>query len=201
MSISLKQVQKSSVQLFSPEEVEQAIKLLGSDISNDIGDKNPIILCVVIGGIYVTGKLLEHLKFPLRLNYIHATRYHGNTCGTEIKWKSKPTVDLNGEHILIIDDVLDGGITLEAISQYCLNQGAKSIKTAVLLDKPNNRHAQGLPHADFVGLETGNHYVYGCGLDFNNYLRNEPGIYAIHPEVLAEIEKKNAPLNEAELIA
>jgi len=89
---------------------------------------------------------------------------------------------LKDRAVLIVDDILDGGLTLSAIVDYCRAQGARSVLTAVLVDKLNARLPDGLHSADFCGLHVDNHYVFGYGMDYKGYLRNAPGIYMVAPE-------------------
>ena len=183
------EIREQSIELFSAKQVDAAIVQMGHEITQDFKDKQPLILCVVVGGIYVTGQLMPHLKFTLRMNYIHASRYQGGTLGHTLSWKAKPTTPLEGQHILLVDDILDEGITLAKVKAYCLEKGAASVKSAVLIDKKPCRHPQGLVQADYTGLQTDDHYLFGCGLDCHEYLRNEPAIYAIPPKVLANLRK------------
>ena len=94
----------------------------------------------------------------------------------------KPSLDLNGRTVLIVDDILDGGVTLAAILAEVKLMGAAHVFTAVLVDKHHKRVENGLKHADFVGLEVDDHYIFGYGMDYNEYLRNAPGIFVVAPE-------------------
>lgn len=168
--------------IYSKSEVEAALDKMALEIHNVLADKNPIFLCVVIGGIVPMGNLLPRLDFPLEVDYIHATRYQRKTTGKELTWKVTPQCSLKDRIVLIVDDILDGGITLAEIVDYCHAQGAAEVLTAVLVDKNNARLPEGIPHADFSGLQVDNHYVFGYGMDYKGYLRNAPGIYMIAPE-------------------
>jgi hypoxanthine phosphoribosyltransferase len=128
------------------------------------------------GGVVLTGKLLTRLNFPLTLDAINASRYRNQTRGGEINWIQKPRTDLKNRTVLIVDDILDEGITLRAIYEYCREQGASSIYSAVLINK-NLNHTKPI-RADFVGLEAENRYIFGYGMDYKGYLRNAAGIYA-----------------------
>jgi hypoxanthine phosphoribosyltransferase len=113
---------------------------------------------------------------PLNVDAINASRYRNQTAGGAIEWVLKPRLPLQGRTILIIDDVLDEGITLAAIHQFCMDEGAETVYSAVLVDKDLGR---GKPiSADFVGLHVANRYIFGYGMDYKGYLRNAPGIYA-----------------------
>jgi hypoxanthine phosphoribosyltransferase len=84
--------------------------------------------------------------------------------------------------VLVVDDILDGGITLAAILEEVRALGAEAVYSAVLVDKYQKRVENGLKHADFVGLEIEDHYIFGYGMDYNEYLRNAPGIFVVAPE-------------------
>ncbi len=162
--------------LCSPDEVEQAIARLAETITGDLAEANPVLLCVLNGGIIVTGKLLPQLPFLLELDTVHATRYRGKTQGDQLDWLQKPSTPLKGRHVLLLDDVLDEGVTLAAIQAFCREEGALSVKIAVLVDKqlPQPKPCR----ADYVGLTAPNRYIFGYGMDYKGYLRNAPGIFA-----------------------
>lgn len=168
--------------IYTKAEVEIALDKLAKEISDKLADSNPVFLCVVIGGIVPLGNLLPRLDFPLEVDYIHVTRYRGTTTGGEIFWKVTPSASLKNRTVIVVDDILDEGHTLAAIIKYCETEGAKKIYSAVLVDKKKPRDVTGLQTADFIGLEIEDRYVFGYGLDYNEYLRNAPGIYAVAPE-------------------
>lgn len=158
-------------------QVEQALDTMAQDITATLQDSNPLVLCVLNGGLIVTSELLLRLPFPLNYDYIHATRYRGETRGGELNWIAKSSYSLRDRHILIIDDILDEGLTLAALVQYCKGEGAASVYTAVLVNKLHERKVD--LQADFVGLDVEDRYVFGYGMDYKGYLRNVPGIYAV----------------------
>lgn len=178
----IKKVYEDATLLFTHNEVEAALDRMAIDIEKELGDKNPVLLCVMIGGLVPMGNLLPRLDFPLEVDYVHATRYRGKTRGGELVWKAKPSIELKGRNVLIVDDILDGGITLAGIMEAIKEMGAESVRTAVLVDKYQKRVEGGLSHADFVGLRIEDHYIFGYGMDYKEYLRNAPGIYVVSPE-------------------
>jgi len=178
----IKKVFELSTCLYSNNEVEAALDRMARQIHSQLEDKNPVLLCVMIGGLIPMGHLLTRLDFPLELDYVHATRYQGETSGGEIIWKVKPSRSLSGRTVLVVDDILDGGITLSAILEEVKAMGAEEVYSAVLVDKRHKRVAGGLDKADFVGLEVDDHYVFGYGMDYREYLRNAPGIYMVSSE-------------------
>ncbi len=164
-------------ELHSEQAVEDALDRIAGEISQRLADKDPIVLCIMNGGLIAAGKLLPKLNFPLRVDYLHATRYHGQTSAGELHWIKRNHQDLKDQHVLIIDDILDEGITLKAIVEFCNELGAGSITTAVVVEKLHDR-SNGFK-ADFVGLEVEDRYVFGYGMDYKGYLRNAPGIFAV----------------------
>lgn len=179
---NIQEVYAKATCLHTKKEIEAEIDRLALEIHQKLADKNPLFLCVMIGGLVLTGNLLPRLDFPLELDYVHASRYRGATSGGELEWKMHPTHKVKDRTILIIDDILDGGITLAEIVKHCKNQGATEVQTAVLLDKREARLAGGLPSADFTGLVIPDGYVFGYGMDYKEYLRNAPGIFVVAPE-------------------
>lgn len=174
----IQSVQENAQLLYSVDEVEHALEKMAHEITSVFADRNPIVLCMMIGGMITAGKLITLLNFPLQIEYIHATRYHGKTHGKKLQWIRKPPQSLHDRSVLLIDDILDHGITLIETIQACQNQNAKYIKTAVLIDK-QIAHERALKHADFTGLVVPDRYIFGYGLDYKTYLRNAQGIYAV----------------------
>ncbi len=170
--------------LHSKQEVEAALDRMAAEMNASLAETNPIFLCVVIGGIIPLGNLLPRLDFPLSVDYVHATRYGSSTKGGKLEWRVKPTHKLKDRTIVIVDDILDGGITLAAIVKHCREHEARHVYTAVLVDKETRRMPEGHQKADYTGLTVEDSYVFGYGMDYNEYLRNAPGIYAISPEHL-----------------
>jgi hypoxanthine phosphoribosyltransferase len=163
--------------IHSNEAVQAAICKLSHEISVQLENNCPIVICVMGGGIVFAGQLITQLKFPLELDYVHASRYQNKTVGNALVWQSLPKLDLNNRTVLLVDDILDEGITLLAIKEKCLSLGAKTVLSAVLVEKklPNVKPFK----ADFVGLEVPNLYVFGFGMDAYGWWRNLPAIYAL----------------------
>ncbi len=168
--------------LHTKQQVEKAFDYLAATISDRLADSNPIFLCVVLGGIIPLGNLLPRLDFPLEIDYVHATRYQNDIVGKNLIWKARPSITLKNRTVVVVDDVLDGGVTLKNILDFCHQQQAKAVYSAVLVEKTGARLPEGLIHADFTGLSVDNHYVFGYGMDYKGYLRNAPGIYQVAPE-------------------
>ncbi len=180
MSLSPEEVRKvyaEADRIYSLEQVEAAIDQMAAQISRRFAALDPLILCVMNGGLIPAGRLLTRLDFPLQLDYIHATRYRGETYGGELEWIKHHSTPLLERHVLIVDDILDEGYTLDAIVKACAKEGPAELASAVLTRKT---HQRGVGfQADFVGLDAPDRYVFGYGMDYKGYLRNAPGIFAV----------------------
>jgi hypoxanthine phosphoribosyltransferase len=164
-------------QLYTQQELEQALDRLAQQISERLAGTNPLLLCVLNGALIPMGHLLTRLDFPLRQDYIHASRYRGDTRGAELEWKGRPGTSLAGQTVMLVDDILDEGVTLATLVSYCRGAGAKEVYSVVLVEKRHDR-SNGF-QADFVGLQVPDRYVFGFGMDYKEYWRNLPGIYAV----------------------
>lgn len=168
----------SATLIYSQAQVEAAVDEMAKAIEAKLDSDNPLLLCVMSGGLVVTAALMLRMPSVLTLDYIHATRYQNKTVGQQLDWVVKPRESLQNREVLIVDDILDEGITLSEIVKFCQTQGATRVLTAVLLDKKHNRKS-GAIKADFNALTVADRYVFGYGMDYAGYLRNAPGIYAV----------------------
>lgn len=158
--------------------IRKAYDRLAEQISADYAGKHPLVLCVMIGGVHATSEITCRLKIPLQIDYLHATRYRGATSGGELHWKAHPDISVKNRDVLVIDDILDEGHTLAAILKALREQGAASVKSAVLAEKIHDRKAPEIK-ADYVGVTVEDRYVFGCGMDYKSYWRQLPAIYAV----------------------
>lgn len=159
------------------EEVEEALDRLAAEITKTLAEKEPLVLTVMGGAVVFAGRLLPRLRFPLECDFLHATRYRESLSGAAIHWRVEPEKSVAGRTVLVLDDILDEGITLAAIRERLLAQGAAECRLAVLAEKETGRPKPIV--ADFVGLTVPNRYVFGCGMDVKGYWRNLPGIHAV----------------------
>lgn len=165
--------------LFDRPSVEAAIGQMAQALNRDLAERNPLLLCVMNGGLILSGQLLPLLNFPLQVSYLHATRYGSQTQGGELLWKAKPESSLADRDVLILDDILDEGRTLGGIVDFCQRAGASQVRVAVLLEKNHQRKDRPELRADYVGLTCPDRFVFGYGMDYQGYWRNAPGIYAV----------------------
>lgn len=163
--------------LYTRSAVEAALDDMAAAIAGEIAGSNPLLVCILNGGLVPFSRLLTQLAFPLQTDYIHATRYGAALTGGDLHWIAGPAMSPEGRVVVLIDDILDEGLTLAAIETRYRAQGAKAIYKAVLVNKLRQRSTPIV--ADFVGLSVPDRYVFGYGMDYKGYLRNAPGIYAV----------------------
>jgi len=162
--------------LYPAKEVEAVLDRMASQITQKLAGTDPILVCVMTGGIVPFGKLLPKLQFPFQIDYVHATRYGRALHGGQLKWHVTPMQNPEGRIVLLIDDILDEGATLAGIEARYRSDKAREVYKAVLVIK--NRKRTHDVKVEFSGLEVPNRYVFGYGMDYKGYLRNAPGIYA-----------------------
>jgi hypoxanthine phosphoribosyltransferase len=165
--------------LVTASEVSAAIDRMAAEITSQLKESNPVLLCIMNGGLIFAGQLLTRLLFPLEVDYVHATRYGHEINGSRLNWTVRPQLDLHGRAVLLLDDILDEGVTLAAIADYCRQQGATKVLMAALIEKLHLRKVTPGMRADFSGIEVGDRFLFGYGLDYKGYWRNAPGIYAV----------------------
>jgi len=163
--------------LYTESQVEAALDAMAASIGQRLSDANPVVVCLMNGGVVPFGRLLTRLQFPLQVDYVHATRYGARLRGGELEWIAGPFMPAVGRTVLLVDDILDEGTTLAAIEARYRADGAKDIFKAVLTRKDRLRKIS--INVDFVGLDIPDRYVFGYGMDYKGYLRNVPGIYAV----------------------
>lgn len=149
---------------------------MAAAIVRELAHKDPLLVCVLTGGVVPFGKLLPRLQFPFQIDYVHATRYGHRLRGEGLEWISGPHKDPRGRVVLLVDDILDEGATLAAIEARYRRDGAAAVYKAVLVVKDRARTHD--VQVEFPGLHVPDRYVFGYGMDYKGYLRNAPGIYA-----------------------
>jgi len=172
------EIHQSADLLFDSQAVDQGIAELAAKVAKDCEKGFPLVLCVMNGGLYLTGQLLRHWDFPMTVDYVHATRYRLATLGKDVLWKAYPQNEIKGRHVIIVDDIFDQGYTLEEVKSYCLKHGAVKCSSVFLIRKTHDRKTANI-QPDYVGLECGDCYVYGVGMDLNGYFRNLSSIHFV----------------------
>ncbi len=168
--------------LYGRTRIEAAITRMGTELDPLLNGEQAIFISVMQGAVVFAGALALAIHSPLEFDYVHATRYQGNTTGGELQWRRPPQIPMAGRTIILADDILDEGHTLVAIRAWCLAHGARRVLIAVLCVKRHDRCVPGL-HADSFGVEVPDRYVFGYGMDFQKQGRNLPAIYALPGEI------------------
>ena len=161
-------INRSSV-LYSEAEIKNAINHIAYQVNQSIA---------MNGALIFAGQLLPQIKKNIQYQYIHATRYENSLTGDSIRWLVMPPKDIENRTVLILDDILDEGITLNEMVSLCRTMNAKEIYTAVLFDKELEKNKSHL--SDFTGLKVPNRFVFGYGLDCKGLGRNLPHLYALN---------------------
>ena len=167
---------KDATTLLENNQIQAGLKDLANKLNQIYQDDKPLFLCVVNGAIVFTGQLLPMLTFPMMLDYVHVSRYKNNEAG-DLVWKHYPSKEVKGRNVVVLDDVLDSGITISAIKDWCLSQGANKVETVVLLEKEIPRDKTVIQNANHAAFKIGKEFVYGFGLDNDEYWRNTKDIH------------------------
>ena len=172
--------QKSTI-LFTKSQIDEVIVRLSSEIVADFKyndeEQVPIFLTVMNGGLFFCSTLLKQIREPIMVDYIHASRYGNETFGsTHITWYRQPRAEeLKGRDVYIVDDILDEGHTLAEIKRFIISIGARSCKLVALIDKNISKTKP--VQADYVGLTSPNHFLFGCGMDIHGMYRQLTEVY------------------------
>jgi hypoxanthine phosphoribosyltransferase len=166
-------------EIVSAASVQFAIDQVALRLTVALSAENPVLLCVMNGGLPYAGELLKRLAFPLEMSYLHVGRYGNATRGDQLTWHARPTIELGGRHVVLIDDIFDQGYTLAALAAWVVEAGARAVTTTVLVDKLLES-ARGVDiNVDFAALRCPDRYLFGCGMDYRGYWRNLAAIYAL----------------------
>ncbi len=173
-----RKVLENSTVIADRQEVDAAVEQIATEINAHYGDRSIILLVVMTGAIMPAAWIAARLEMPLQMDFIHATRYSGQTEGGEIEFRVPPRLNLQNQDVLIVDDIYDIGLTLQMIEHYCEARGARSVNSAVLIRKIHNRETTGELPA-FIGMEVEDKYVFGCGMDVYEHWRHLDEIRAL----------------------
>jgi hypoxanthine phosphoribosyltransferase len=163
--------------LHEREEIDIVIAEMANRIDAVLDGERPVFLTVMNGALIFAGQLALAIRTDLEFDYVHATRYRGETTGSELHWLREPQVSLVDRVVLLVDDILEEGHTLKAVRDDCYQRGAKKVLIVSLCTKRHDRLAEGIT-ADFHGIELPDRYVFGFGMDYHEQGRNLPAIYA-----------------------
>ena len=164
--------------LVSDAEIRAAIARLAGELNARFADESEavVVLTVMNGALVFAGQLIPQLRFPIVCDYLHPTRYDEQNSAGEVVWKAKPSTSLVGRTVIVLDDILDQGVTAAAIKSFCEQGGARHISFAMMVAKPSFCRKIAFD-ADFIGLPIPDEFVFGMGMDYSGLYRNLPAIY------------------------
>lgn len=168
--------------LISETEIKDRVKQLGEQISKDYEGKNPVIICILRGGIVFLSDLMRSISTHVQLDFMSLSSYGNSTKSSGVvQIKKDIDVDISNRDVIIVEDIVDSGLTLNYLNEYFKHHNSSSIRICTLLDKPN-AHKIDLA-IDYIGFEVGNEFVVGYGLDYAQKYRNIPYIGILKKEI------------------
>jgi len=173
------EVRREGFQIASEADVSAALQRMASEATAVLAHENPIVLAVMQGGAFTAVELCRRFDFPHEFDFIHVTRYEQSLTGGELSWRAFPNLELSGRMVLLVDDILDQGVTLAALYQELIRSGVSQLYSAVLVSKNLERSGKRI-NVDFVGMEVEDAYVFGCGMDYKGYWRGLRELYSVN---------------------
>lgn len=169
---------------FSADELKAKVKELGEQITKDYEGKNPLIVGVLKGSFVFMADLSRCIDTYCDIDFMAVSSYGSGTTTTgAVKIRKDLSYDVEGRHVIIIEDILDSGVTLSYLRQYICNRHPASVSICTLLDKPARRKAD--ISADYIGFVCPDEFIVGYGLDYAERYRNLPYIGVLKPEIYA----------------
>ena len=169
--------------LLSEEQLQNRIRELGEILTAEYADKNPVIVGVLKGVVVFYADMIRQIKVPCQMDFMWLSSYSGANSTGKMLVRQDVTADIQGRHVLILEDIFDTGNSLEFTVNHLKEKHPASIKICTLLDKPERRREGVTLQADYVGFTIPNAFVVGYGLDYNEKYRNLPYVGILKPEV------------------
>ncbi|NLY43778.1 MAG: hypoxanthine phosphoribosyltransferase [Clostridiaceae bacterium] len=168
--------------LITREQLQQKTKELGEIISRDYKDKNLMVICVLKGGVMFTSDLLREITIPVEVDFMAISSYGASTTTSGVVRILKDLeTDIRGKDILIVEDIIDSGLTLKYLRELLISRGPNSVKICTILNKPARRKVD--VHVDYKGFDIPDEFVVGYGLDYAEKYRNLPFVGILKPDV------------------
>ena len=167
--------------LISEEEIQKKVAEMGKKISEDFRDKDPLFVGVLKGCFIFMADLMRYVDIRCSMDFMAVSSYSGTSSTGAVKINKDLSEDIEGRHVIIVEDILDSGVTLSYLKQYLMVRKPASISIATLMDTPARRKAD--VYADYSCFEIPDAFVVGYGLDYNERYRNLPYIGVLKPEI------------------
>ncbi|MGE3308673.1 MAG: hypoxanthine phosphoribosyltransferase [Limisphaerales bacterium] len=172
--------------LLTPDQIARRIDQLGREIRRDFAGRETVVVAILNGTVMFLADLIRHLDFPLKLDFLGVSSYGAGTTPGQAVLTKQLSTDLRGRDILVVDDILDTGKTLDRVTLHLRQFKPRRLRTCVLLDKKARRQVK--IKADYTGFQIPNEFVVGYGLDFAERYRNLPFVAVLKPEVFLAAE-------------
>jgi len=167
--------------LCSEEEIKDRISELAEEISKAYKGKNLLVVSLLKGSFIFTADLVRKMSIPLKVSFMITSSYgHSETSSGSVSVSMDIQDNLEGIDVLVVDDITDSGITMKYVTEHILKKSPASIKSCVLLDKPDRRQVD--LEADYIGFSIEDKFVVGYGLNYGDYYRNIPYVFAVTNE-------------------
>ncbi len=171
--------------LISEEELQKRIAELGRQVAADYAGKEPIFIGVLKGVVNFFTDMVRATPIRCQYEFMAVSSYgSGTSTSGTVKLLKDVTCDIKGRHVVILEDILDSGLTLKFVTEHLLSMEPASLKICTLLDKPERRKVD--VYADYIGFTIPNEFVVGYGLDYQEFYRNLPYIGVLKPEVYSK---------------
>ena len=167
--------------LITADEIEEKVSELGKKISADYAGKNPIFVGVLKGCFIFMADLMRHVSIPCTMDFMSVSSYSGTSSTGAVKINKDLNQNIEGRHLILVEDILDSGVTLNYLKNYLEVRKPASISIVTLMDKPARRKAP--VYANWSCFEVPDAFVVGYGLDYNEHYRNLPYIGILKPEI------------------
>lgn len=172
--------------LISQEQLQARIRELGAELTADYAGKNPIFVGVLKGVVVFYADMVRAIDLPCQFDFMWISSYHGQQSTGEIVVKQDVSTDLEGRHVVILEDVFDSGSSLQFTYEHLQKKHPASLRICTLLDKPARRRPGITVKPDYTGFVIENKFVIGYGLDYNERYRNLPYVAVLKPEAIQE---------------
>ena len=169
--------------LITEEQIRNKIQELGRILTEEYKDKNPVVVGVLKGVVVFYADMIRQIKVPCQMDFMWISSYQGTESSGKMLVRQKLSNNIEGRHVLILEDIFDTGRSLQFLVETLKEQNPASLKICTFLDKPERRVPGVTVKADYTGYVIPNEFVVGYGLDFNEKYRNLPYIGVLKPEM------------------
>lgn len=174
--------------LYTEEQIKARIQEMGAELTAEYAGKNPVIVGVLKGVVVFFADMIREIKVPSQIDFMCISSYSGTNSTGEMIVRQDLSANIEGRHVLILEDIYDTGNSLDFVYKYLMSKNPASLKICTLLDKPERRKEGITLKPEYVGFTIPNEFVVGYGLDYNEHYRNLPFVGVLKPEVYKKKE-------------